>query len=349
MRIRSLLLSLPLLFGAAGHLFAQTPSADVGGVQVEVGGRLHTQFNTSSFDDVPPSELFIRRARLEIDVKINDRVSGAIAPDFAGDRVTMKDAFINVAFAPEAHLQVGRMYRPFGLLEQTSSKRILPVERGLRIRGLEAADEYAILNGLEYSDRDVGVQLRGSALLPGFSYAAGVFRGPLHGQVGNSDSYQYTAEAKMRLAPALRLGAAWSNRQFVDSIAGVQRLDRGNAFEIDLEYGAFAPGPHLLAEISTGDLDPFGDARFRAAQVWLAYRTRPLSELIRALEPVLRVSHAETDATGIDRLRGGTLVTPGLNIHVGPLERILLNYDIWRGADGAPDARSFKAMVSLGF
>lgn len=347
MKIRSLLLALPLLLAAAGHLSAQIPDDE--GVKIEVGGRLHTQFNTTSIDDVPPSQLFIRRARLEIDVRINDRVTGAIAPDFAGDEVTMKDAFIDVAFAPETRLRVGKMYRPFGLLEQTSSKRILMVERGLRIRGLDAADEYAILNDLEYSDRDIGVQVLGEGFLPGISYAAGVFRGPLHGQVGDSDSYQYVAEAKFRLAPALRLGAAWSNRQFVDSIAGVQELDRGNAFEVDLEYGAFAPGPHLLAEISTGDLDPFGDTRFRAAQVWLAYRTHPLTTLIQAVEPVLRVSHADTDVTGLDELRGGTLITPGINIHVGPLDRIMLNYDIWQGADGAPDARSFKAMFSLGF
>src|SRR5690606_41057836 len=49
------------------------------------GGRLQTQLNTTSIDDVEGSELIIRRARLELEAKINDLITLVIEPDFAGD------------------------------------------------------------------------------------------------------------------------------------------------------------------------------------------------------------------------------------------------------------------------
>ena len=73
----------------------------------------------------------------------------------------VKDAFVQLTFSPALQFLAGKAYKPFGLIEQTSSTRILPIERGLRVRGLEAADEYAIVNGLDYSDRDIGVQIMG--------------------------------------------------------------------------------------------------------------------------------------------------------------------------------------------
>lgn len=327
------------------------PVLRVNAAELSIGGRVQTQLNTSSVEGVQPSELLIRRARVELAVSVSDRVSGVLVPDFAGDKVSLKDAYLNLALSPGAQLRAGNMKRPFGLLELTSSKRMPVIERGVRIRGLKAADEYSVLNRLDYSDRDIGLQLagapKGAPLSP--TYAAGVFRGPLHGEVGAQDSYQYAARATIRPLPALRLGAGWSGREFTDSIGDTPAVRRGNAVEVDLEYGAFAPGLHILAELSTGDLDPFGGSRFRGAQVWLGYRTAALSDLVRAVEPVLRVSQSELDGPTPSTVSGGALVTPGINVYVGPNDRLMLNYDIWNGADGSSDARSFKAMLQLAF
>lgn len=327
------------------------PVLRVNAAELSIGGRVQTQLNTSSVDGVQPSELLLRRARLEIGVRVNDHVSGALAPDFAGDGVSLKDAYLNVAVTDGIQLRAGNIKRPFGLLELTSSKRMPVIERGLRIRGLAAADEYSVVSRLDYVGRDIGFQIHGSpeGAPLGAGYAVGVFRGPLHGEVGPQDSYQYAARATIRPLSALRLGAGWSAREFTDSIGDVPGLRRGDAFEVDLEYGAFAPGPHLLAELSTGELDPFAGTRFRGAQLWLAYRTEQLSTRVRGVEPMLRVSHSATDAEAPARFTGGTLITPGLNIYVGPNDRIMINHDIWRGGDGTPDASSFKAMLQIAF
>src|SRR5690606_20602165 len=153
---------------------------------------------------------------------------------------------------------------PFGLIEQTSSKRILPIERGLRIRGVSAADEYAFLSGLGYSNRDVGLQVRGApeGAPLGLAYAVGILRGPLHGEVGSQDSYQFAGRLTVGLAPEVRLGGGWSSRHFATGAGLTPELERGHAFELDLDVGSFSTGFPVLAETSRGGLDPFSDATF---------------------------------------------------------------------------------------
>lgn len=335
---------------------SQTPAADptlrTSAVELSIGGRLQTQFNTTSVDDAAPSELFIRRARIELGVRMSDQVSGVIQPDFGNDDVELKDAYLKLALSPGLELLAGKAYRPFGLLEQTSSKRMLPIERGLRIRGLAAADEYGLMSGLGYSNRDIGVQVLGApeAGPAGLAYAAGVFRGPLHGAVGAQDSYQYAARVTARATDDVRVGLGWSSRHFAEDDSETPALRRGHAFEVDVEYGAFAPGLHVLIELATGDVQPFADETFRGAHAWLAYRTESMGTTVSAVEPVLRLSWADQDpeASGLARAPG-TLVTPGLNLHFGPSNRVMFNYDMWLGGDGSPDAQSFKVMFQLGF
>src|SRR5690606_31530799 len=117
-----------------------------------VGGRMQTQFNTTTIREDAPSELVLRRARLDLEVRVNDLVFAALKPEFTGGTASLRDAFVRLDFSPAVKVLAGQAYRPFGLIEQTSSTRILPIERGLRVRGLDAADHYTLVNGLKYSD-----------------------------------------------------------------------------------------------------------------------------------------------------------------------------------------------------
>lgn len=349
----SLILALPP-GGLAAQEPATQPALDLDVLELSIGGRLHTQFNTTSVDGHPPSRLFIRRARLEIAMQVDERISGRLQPDFGSDDVELKDAYMQLTFSPTFEVRVGKAYRPFGLLEQTSSMHILPVERGLRIRGVSAVDEYAATSGLGYSNRDIGIQLMGEPENGplGLAWAAGVFRGPLHNLVGDQDSYQFAARATVSPAADVRLGAGWSSRHFTTGPAEGHDLERGHAFEVDLEYGGFDPGFHLLAEVSMGELDPHRDADFMGAQAWLAWRTEELGRRGSgvALEPLLRLSWADTEVDGPGSvIPGGALFTPGLNVRLGPLNRLMIDWDIWRGEGDTPDGNSFKAMFQLGF
>lgn len=334
-------------------LAAQQPGSplviDSDAIAIGIGGRLQTQLNTTSVDGEPPSQLLIRRARLELDIEVNEFVSATIQPDFAGDRVSLKDAYLEVGLTPAAHVRVGNIKRPFGIFDLASSKRMPVVERGLRIRGLAAADEYVLTSGLGYGERDIGAMLLGApAGAPlGMSYSAGVFRGPLHGQMGARDSYQWAARLAVAPLPALRIGAAWSSRHFADGLGDLPALERGHAFEVDVEHGGYAPGLHVLAQLSTGDVDAVAGTRFVGAHAWLAYRTGPAGPRLFALEPVLRISHARVDEGAA--VPGGTLLTPGINVYLTPLTRLMLNYDVWAGEGDAADAGSLKAMVQVAF
>jgi hypothetical protein len=327
------------------------PLLRVTGAELSIGGRVHTQFNTTDIDGQAPSQMILRRARIEVGVKVNDLVSGVVQPDFGADEVDLKDAYMKLDLSPAFQVLAGKAHRPFVLLEQTSSKRMLPIERGLRIRGLAAVDEYAVSSGLGYSNRDIGLQLLGTPGGPSsLTYAVGVFRGPLHGAVGEQDSYQFAARVTARPVDAVRVGAGWSSRDFIAGLGDTPDLERGHAFEVDLEYGSFAPGLHILAEVSRGDVNPVTDATWLGAHVWLGYRTGEVGQMISAIEPLLRVSHANIDAMdGAPVVPGGTLITPGINIYFGSLNRIMLNYDVWQGGDGSQNARSLKAMFQLGF
>lgn len=93
-------------------------------------------------------------------------------------------------------------------------------------------------------------------------------------------------------------------------------------------------------------VDPFRSLDGRGASLWLAYRTRPLGPGLHALEPTLRLSGARLE--GALRGRGGTLVTPGINLYATELNRVMIGLDLWRRADGVR-ATSFKAMFQLAF
>lgn len=327
---------------------SQGPKLVVNAAEIRIAGRVQTQFNTTTAEGEPTSELFLRRVRLGAEVRINDRVSGEVETDLASNRVLLTDAFVKLTFSPGMQLLAGKAYRPFSLLAQTSSARILPIERGATIRGIDAPDHFELIRGLAYSERDVGIQLLGTpASGPlGLQYAAGVFRGPLQGTVGRRDSYQYAGRLSVAPLPRTRLGAGWSSRHFARDTSAEFELKRGNAWEIDVEYGSFAPGIHLLGEVAFGDFNPFTDTRFFGTQVWLGYRTQPRG-ILSAVEPIIRASYGAVD--GRHDGRGGALFTPGLNLYFGGWNRFMVNYDWWLSNGGGGTEGSFKAQLQLAF
>ena len=332
-----------------------------GAAEISINGRVQTQFNTTDAESEPSTELALRRVRLEATVKINDVVSGKIQPEFAGSRVSLRDAYVRFTVDPALQFLAGQAHRPFSPLTMVSSTRMLPVERGLRIRGVDGYDEFNLVSELGYADRDVGLQVIGeprNAPL-GVRYAAGFFNGPLRDEVTQNNS-QLAARVSVSPVAGVRVGAAWSSRDFVpfgsDDDPEVEvDLERGHAWEVDLEVGAYdRPGLHFAGEVATGDFDPSIDARFFGAQGWLTYRTAALSERITGVEPVLRLSYGDPDS-GDDAAEvpgfaavGGTLVTPGVNVYFGGLNRIMLNYDFWSPLEGDSHG-SFKAQFQLAF
>jgi hypothetical protein len=341
-----------LLLTAARGAAAQT-KVTAGAAELIIGGRVQTQFNTTTADDQPPTDLLLRRVFFEAAAKVNDFVGGKVQVDVAGNRIQLKDAFARLSFDPAFQIVAGNQHRPFSLLSLTSDARMAPIERAVSIRGIPAVEETRLLESLGYVERDIGIVALGRAVNApvGVDYTLGVFRGPLQGKVGPQDSYQYTARLSVQPAAWARMGGAWSARDFADPASpdlAKPELRKGNAFVADLDLGRFERGPHLMAEVSHADVDPFRDATFTGAQAWLSYRTQPLGRAVSGIEPIFRVSTAKIDGPRPLGAADGTLLTPGVNIYFGGLNRLMLDYDVWRSRE-AENAGSFKAMLQVVF
>ena len=343
--------TLALLFATAVPAAGQGLTFGPDSSRITFGGRVQTIFNTTSVDDEPATQTELRRVRLEATLRLNRVVGGKIQPEFAGSRVSLRDAYVRLDLDPALQVWAGQAHRPFGVITPTSSTRIAPIERGVRIRGVEDAfEQHNLVAGLGYADRDAGIQLRGEpAGAPlGLSYAVGVFNGPARADAPDENTYQVVARVAARPLATVRLGVSWSRRDFGTGVDDVSGTEAGSAWAADVELGSERGGPRLVAEVAAGDQDPFSGAEFFGAQGWLAYRTGRVSSAIAAVEPLLRVSHGDVDEDLLTGGTGGTLVTPGVNLWLGGLNRFALNLDLWSPATGA-SAQSFKALFQFAF
>ncbi|MFW6079540.1 MAG: porin [Gemmatimonadota bacterium] len=369
---------------------------DAGRVQVDVTGYAQIQWNTTSVDedDLDPVGLLdrriawstfeTRRIRPTIAVRVDDWIEGKIQPDFALGDIKLADAYIDFELDERFRVRFGQFKKPFSRIELTSSSRIVPIERGLRIRGLNEAfrvdlsdepeppftdvdglllvgDEYLLAGALGYLGRDMGVAAYGD--VGRLDYTVGIFNGS--GADRRDDSDGVSAAGRLEYSPRddwpLRLGAAGSYREllFDGELLGIDvREDIGGfAFEVDAEWGDFRrPGAHLLAEAVIGenfvagltsgpDPEP-SDATMLGAQAVVAWFEPYAGDRVEGLEPMFRVSYGDPsrDRDG----DGGWLVTPGVNLYFFERNRVMLNWDVFvAGGDAVETEHALRVQAQL--
>ncbi|MGH7459084.1 MAG: porin [Longimicrobiaceae bacterium] len=301
---------------------------------LEIGGRLQPYFATSSVDSMPASAFSLRRARLELEARVDERLSGKFQVEFAGSAPELKDAYVRLDPWPWLGVLAGQAKRPFSRIELSSSSRMPPVERGVQIAGLDALDHYRLIKAQGYAGRGLGVQLLGTFQELPLSPAvrAGLFNGP-----------EGVAEpaARFTLAPlrGLELGAGWSRRAFEGG-------SEGDAWEADLEYRPANGRFWLAGEVAWGEFDAVAEVAFRGAQGWVSYGFPLAAGPFSRWEPSLRASRGWLESPPA---AGGLLLTPGVNLYLEGANRLMLNYDRWLGGDGSEDASSVKVLFQLFF
>lgn len=339
-----------LIGTGAAPASAQEPIAiSFNGMEIELAGRVHTQFTTTSVDGENPAEFLLRRVRFGVDVQVNDVVSGRIHPDYGRNGIGLGDAYMQIALSPALQIQAGRSHRPFGIMEQTTSLRIAPIERGVSIRGVDDYDLSRLISSLGYGDRDLGLRVVGD--LPGSfapRYLVGVYNGPVQDLAGGETTLQWVGRLEASPLDGIDVGVAYSHRDFVDGFGDV---DGGGAFLADVEYGGPTPAPgiHLVAQASLGDFDPHTDRDFVGAQLWTSYLF-PGSGVIEVIEPLIRVGTLGIDdLVGAPGRQGGVLFTPGFNFYLGGLNRVMVNYDIFSPEGDGDTESSFKVQFQVSF
>lgn len=323
-----------------------------GAADVEIGGRVHVQYSKSSIDGDsggpdPVDDVFLRRARIRIDLSMGDALDARIEPDFAGGGAALADAWARLTLGSWLRVSAGQLKRAFSAFELTSSTDMGLIERDGRIEGVAGCPGVGgvcsfsrFAQRLHFDDRDVGVRAEGS-VGGGLSYLVTLTNGEGRNKSDVNDARSASGRL-MFAASDFRVSGFVGNHDYLDEAGETQRAA---AFGADLELGSLRDGAHLLAGVQRGDNWLAGpDATLVAVQA-LGSVYLPLAEGGRfaALEPLLRVSWASTeDGAGI--ARRALMVTPGLVLYVTGKNFIAVNLD-WYDPEFAALDWSLKAQL----
>jgi len=377
------LLAVALALAAPPRLAAQTEIA-VGDVKVRLTGRVQVQFNTTSVDQgdlaglerIPFSTFETRRVRFGVEVEIDDWISGEIEPEYALGDVTLRNAYLNFAFDDRFELRAGQFKKPFSLINLTSATQIIPIERGVRIRGLADAyriasapdpisddfidlggnpiipEEQNILSELRYIGYGLGAMAHGE--FSRFHYGIGIFNGAGANRLDDTDGKSFAGRIAFvpwkELPLVLGISGAYQEflfeRRILDDRVEVE--GDGAALEIDAEWGSFRrPGLHLVLEGALGD-NIVDDGAFLAGQGIVAWFHPVAGGRLEGVEPLFRASYADVRRDG--HRDSGLLVTPGLNLYFFGRNRFMLNWDIFFPRDERFDTENaLRAQAQLYF
>lgn len=320
--------------------------------QVRFGGRLHSQFATSSAEGGKSTDFFTRRARFTLDIGVTDLLDARVQPDFGEGELDLKDAYFRLNVSRGFRFSVGQFKRAFDIFELNSSTDIVVVERTGRINGFSGCAGPGgmctlsrFTEKLAYSDRDIGFKADGS-IGDRLSYMATLTNGTGTAGADENSGKSLAGRMTVRLADGVSASANVSRHDYVGPHG---ESAAATAFGGDLEIGGFRSGTHLQVGLIGGAnwrLPESGGEipSFLTGQVILS-RYVPLENgSFEAVEPMARVSWGDPHRGVVDD--GGLLLTPGLFLYVAGKNRIGANVDIY---DSAADTReiSFKLQTYL--
>jgi hypothetical protein len=318
--------------------------------------------------------------RIQTNVRFGDNMTLSIQPSFEMGALRMRDAFLRVGLTPRFGVTLGQEKSPFQRYELISSNTLLSIERGvriLRLSGKEGLNDLLTNNG--YVSHDLGAFVDYAATANRVTLKLGVSNGSRESvtDVNNAKSFFGRATAIVLNnsddQPVLQIGGSFAARDraicsapptgsactayFADS------AKKTTAFGLDLEYGGFRPGLHVIADFATGDNVPAalrvatgrnaGNLRpntpndsiatFRGVGLIGAYRimtTGADTRVVKMIEPALRVDATDPN-TSVDG-DGGLLITPVLNVYFGNTVVLRAGFDLYKYKDATGASQSAR-------
>lgn len=347
----SLAAALLLLLVLAGDALAQV-EIRARAATFTLGGRLHMQYRHDSPEGAQLDDFFVRRARIQADVKVSDFFDARLQPDFAGGETALQDAWVRFNFTPAFRVSMGQFQRAHEGFEQTSSTELPVIERDGRVSGVPgcagvggACSLGRLVARLGYAGRDAGVRVEGR-VGGSVAYEATVTNGTGVNVSDENDAKSVSGRLTWAASEGVALSAFYGVHDH-PGLVDPDDTDYGAAGGIDVVVGDFRQGFRLQASAVQGDNWQAGPGTtFRTAQA-LASWYHPLDGgRIAGWEPVLRVSLADPDSDVDDD--GGLLVTPGFNLYVTGRNRVGVNVDVYDPASG-DSAWSLKVQSFLYF
>jgi hypothetical protein len=336
---RAAVVGILLMFGAARPAAAQSTYP-----RFEISGRLQEQFywfdNAAYAAEVgPASNFFTRRARIQANAQITERISLVIQPSYEGGRsleaettcdpidvpadggsVTpacttagksgfrLRDAYVDVRLSPvksrtSVTLRVGQEKRPFSRYELLSSNNLPTIERGAG-KGLASTASNNLFEGAGYLSTDVGAAVLVGTSLGARTVAlhAGVYNGQGESLSDVNAAKSYGARLVVGVAPRLSLGASVFRHDYIlGSGSAADSSAYNDAWEVDLQWGAPGrPGPFALAEYLRGERLDSPETTMSGVSVIGAWHLPVAGGWIEGVEPALRFDLADQDVDASD-------------------------------------------------
>lgn len=344
---------LPVLATVAPAALSAQAGINARDAEIRFGGRLHSQFATSSAEGGKATDFFTRRARLTIDISVTPLLDARVQPDFGGGELDLKDAYFRLNFDRTFRLSMGQFKRAFDIFELNSSTDIVVVERTGRIDGVGGCAGPGgvctlsrFTEKLGYSDRDIGVKVDGS-LGERVSYMGTLTNGTGTSGSDENSGKSLAGRLSLGLTDGITLAGNVSRHDYSDPGDGDTRA--ATAFGVDLEVGGFRDGTHLQVGVVRGAnwrLRPTAGGP-RGFLTWQGILSRyfPLEgNRLEAVEPMARASWGDPDRDTDDDT--GLVVTPGLFVYLKGRNRIGANLDIY-GHGSESMQYSFKLQTYL--
>lgn len=337
MRRISLLALVVCLFAGAAPAAAQL-EVSARAADIRIGGRLHSQYATSSVGDYD-EHFFFRRVRIIADVTVSDFFDARVQPDFAGGTAELKDAYVRFRFAPAFELTMGQFKRSFDLFELSSSTDLSLVERDGRVGGVTycagvggVCSYSRLTERLRFADRDQGIRAQGSG--GRVSYEVSVTNGTGTNVSDENDAKSFSGRMSLAATERVSVSGQVALHDYVDPDG---EDEYASAFGVDVQYGTWRDGLLVQAAVVSGEnwanLDEDLEAStFVAFQAVASYYAARDGARLSGIEPLLRVSWGDPDFDLDDD--GGLVLTPGLMLYVSGKNKIGANVDVWSPQTG---------------
>lgn len=325
-------LAVTFALGTAASLAAQTtyPSVKVKGrLQVQAYDYNHSTF--ASAGDSGVSNIFVRRARIEVEGDINEYVKVKIQPSFEGGRapststctsgklrpdstvaitctngngsIRLRDAYIDVSFMKESAktrfgIRMGQEKRPFSRYELTSSNNLPSIERGAG-RGLPGKASNDIFTDNGFVSHDVGAAAIMTSKLSDkrtLYLQAGVYNGEGESLNDKNMRKSFGIRGTIDVYSKLNVGGSYFSHDNARIAAGKDSSYSNTAWGVDGQWGKPGDaGLYAMAEYLAGKDKSVAANDIRGYQVVAAYNIRlksPTSWLY-AVEPAFRFDESD--------------------------------------------------------
>ena len=186
--------------------------ASDGGSKLLIGGI--SQFDARVFADGDPAhvdQFAFRTLRLDLRGTVFDHYDFKFMPDFAGGKLVVQDAYVDVRYTDAVKLRFGKFKVPFGLERLQNETSTTFTERGLPTQLAP--------------NRDLGVQVFGELEDGALAYQLGIFNGVADGGSSDGDATndkEGAARVLVRPVRQLGIGAAIT---FGDKAANLAQPD----------------------------------------------------------------------------------------------------------------------------